>query len=114
MANDEKGGPNATPAFPHHGVKIFTYPKSIFIWPTFLAAIISALIMAFSGDITEDPRNDTRSKIAAENSIARDDVTVGEVVSDKEVARSDVVPGTPDASAAPSTSPGCSSCRSSS
>ena len=36
-------------------LKIFTYPKIIFIWPTFITAIICAIGMAVIGDKTFDP-----------------------------------------------------------
>lgn len=45
----------ATSSFPHRGIRIFTYPKIIFIWPTFLAAVVSAIIMAVTGNDTNDP-----------------------------------------------------------
>lgn len=60
MSSDVKpSGPSpasTSSSFPVHGVRIFTYPKIIFIWPTMVAAIISAIIMAVTGDPTEDPR----------------------------------------------------------
>lgn len=69
MSSDAKSGGAAPPpgAFPHRGIRIFTYPKIIFIWPTLLAAIISAIIMASIGNTTEDPRKlDARERAAAE------------------------------------------------
>ncbi len=53
MASADKAPPPAS--FPHRGIRIFTYPKIIFIWPTFLAAVVSAIIMAVSGNDTNDP-----------------------------------------------------------
>jgi hypothetical protein len=53
MSTDDKSpAPNT---FPHRGIRIFTYPKIIFIWPTFVAAVICAIIMAASGNDTTDP-----------------------------------------------------------
>ena len=46
---------------PHRGVRIFTYPKTIFLWPTFLAAVISALVMLSSGNATQDPTRPLKS-----------------------------------------------------
>lgn len=57
MATDAKrSGSGAAPAFPHRGIRIFTYPKIIFIWPTLVASILAAIIMGMSGNRTEDPR----------------------------------------------------------
>jgi hypothetical protein len=38
-----------------HGIRIFTYPKLIFIFPTFVAALICGIGMKLSGDQTTDP-----------------------------------------------------------
>lgn len=67
MSTDAKSGGSAPPAsaFPVQGVKIFTYPKIIFIWPTMVAAIIAAIIMASSGNQTEDPRKVTANEAVA-------------------------------------------------
>jgi len=43
-------------------MKIFTYPKIIFIWPTFITAIICAIGMTVIGDKTSDPRLEARSE----------------------------------------------------
>lgn len=53
MASADKAPPSS--AFPHRGIRIFTYPKIIFIWPTFLASVVAAIIMAVSGNDTNDP-----------------------------------------------------------
>ncbi len=63
MATDAKSqspSPPGSGAFPHRGIRIFTYPKIIFIWPTLVAAIISAIIMAFNADDTGDPKKASR------------------------------------------------------
>ena len=51
-----------TPNVPHHekGVTIFTYPKIIFIFPTFLVSFLCALAMFALGDHTEDPIKEAR------------------------------------------------------
>lgn len=63
MATDAKPQSPTPPgagAFPHRGIRIFTYPKIIFIWPTLVAAIISAIIMAVNADNTADPKKSAR------------------------------------------------------
>jgi hypothetical protein len=64
MATDAKSAAPA-PAPKQNGLRIFTYPKTIFIWPTLLAAIVSAIIMYASGNHTNDPRKDVRAENAA-------------------------------------------------
>ncbi len=44
----------------HKGMKIFTYPKIIFIWPTFAVAVICAVGMSVIGDRTTDPKREAR------------------------------------------------------
>jgi hypothetical protein len=44
----------------HQGLKIFSYPKIIFLLPTMLAALICGIIMWVSGDHTQDPRKAAR------------------------------------------------------
>jgi hypothetical protein len=46
--------PTASPQ-PVHGVRIFTYPKVIFIFPTMIAAVICGLGMLFAHNDTVDP-----------------------------------------------------------
>jgi hypothetical protein len=60
------GGP---PTAMHQRVRIFTYPKIIFIWPTMIVAFICAIIMASTGDDTVDPR-DPRSQQHAQTEAA--------------------------------------------
>jgi hypothetical protein len=48
--------PTAPPQ-PVHGVRIFTYPKVIFIFPTMLAAVICGLGMILVRDDTVDPKH---------------------------------------------------------
>ncbi|WP_422929746.1 hypothetical protein [Singulisphaera sp. PoT] len=38
-----------------HGIRIFTYPKLIFMFPTMLAALICGIGMTLIGDVTADP-----------------------------------------------------------
>jgi hypothetical protein len=40
----------------HKGMKIFSYPKVIFIAPTMVVALICGLVMFFKGDPTHDPK----------------------------------------------------------
>lgn len=57
MSSDAKSqgmNPGAAP-MRHKGMKIFTYPKIIFIWPTLVTAIICSIGMAVLGDRTTDP-----------------------------------------------------------
>jgi hypothetical protein len=64
--------PPAPPAsFPHRGIKVFTYPKIIFIWPTFVAAVISAIIMASIHNDTTDPRREAAKAEAARGEVAK-------------------------------------------
>ncbi|MHC5537069.1 hypothetical protein ACYOEI_02395 [Singulisphaera rosea] len=58
MASDAK--PTPPPVTPtvvqrDHGIRVFTYPKLIFIFPTFLAAMICGIGMTLIGDKTADP-----------------------------------------------------------
>ena len=58
MSIDPKSpAPSPSPAAPprHKGMKIFTYPKIIFIWPTFVTAIICSVGMMANRDETHDP-----------------------------------------------------------
>ena len=65
MATDAKSTPAPVPSTGSRGLKIFTYPKTIFIWPTFIAAILCAIIMYASGNKTEDPRKVARAEAKA-------------------------------------------------
>jgi hypothetical protein len=75
MATDAKD-PNAplhpVPGQPHpgHGVRIFTYPKIIFIFPTMVAALICGLGMMMIRDNTIDPTSKTAQAIKAANAPA--------------------------------------------
>jgi hypothetical protein len=59
MASDPKAPPPASSApSPRHrgeGIRIFTYPKVIFIFPTMVTALICGIAMKLSGDQTADP-----------------------------------------------------------
>jgi hypothetical protein len=62
MASDAKSMNTSGTAgsFPHRGIRIFTYPKTIFLWPTMVAALISAIIMVITHNDVSDPRADQR------------------------------------------------------
>ena len=68
MASDPKMGasPESPPSVKHRdkGVRIFTYPKVIFIFPTLIAALICGLGMSLIRDNTVDPLKG-RAKMAA-------------------------------------------------
>ncbi|HMB07888.1 MAG TPA: hypothetical protein VKP69_29680 [Isosphaeraceae bacterium] len=58
MASDPKQTANpesALVARRDQGIRIFTYPKTIFIFPTLVAALICGIGMQMIGDKTEDP-----------------------------------------------------------
>jgi hypothetical protein len=50
-----KPSPGAPSPSAHKGVKIFTYPKIIFIWPTLIVSMICCLVMVSTGNRTHDP-----------------------------------------------------------
>lgn len=63
MSTDDKDkAAAAAGSNPARGIRIFTYPKTIFIVPTLVAAIISAIIMIASGNDTSDPRKIEREQ----------------------------------------------------
>lgn len=66
MATDAKhtGGSASGDATPHRGIRIFTYPKTIFLWPTLVAALVSAIIMVITHNDTSDPRKVAREAAA--------------------------------------------------
>lgn len=55
MSTDAKSPGSGTPQVRHKGMRIFTYPKIIFIWPTMVTAIICFIGMAAIRDDTTDP-----------------------------------------------------------
>src|SRR5262245_28903241 len=61
MSSDSKGSGAAASSLSstHHGIKIFTYPKIIFLWPTLVVSIICAIIMFATGNKVEDPTRKT-------------------------------------------------------
>lgn len=61
MSTDPKATPPATPLVTHKGVKIFSYPKIIFLLPTLVVSLMCGIGMVASGNHTEDP---TRTKAA--------------------------------------------------
>lgn len=61
-----KPGPEAPRAArTHKGVRIFTYPKIVFIIPTFVTALICGIGMYITGNHTEDPKRPHTSAAAA-------------------------------------------------
>lgn len=73
MSQDPKSAsPPPTPAAAaatHKGMKIFTYPKIIFIVPTLVAALICGIGMTIIGDKTHDPtRHPVLAKLAEKTS----------------------------------------------
>ncbi len=63
IAKDRSSG-SRIPAV--RGVRIFTYPKTIFVIPTMIASIISAIIMLVSGNITLDPGKAAKREVQAQ------------------------------------------------
>jgi hypothetical protein len=59
MSLDPKSSttPASKPPLPrgNKGIRIFTYPKVIFIFPTLIVSLLCAIGMALNGDKTEDP-----------------------------------------------------------
>jgi hypothetical protein len=56
MSTDSpKAAPSASSPPIHRGVRVFTYPKIIFLMPTFLAAIVCGIGMLVTGNEVEDP-----------------------------------------------------------
>ena len=54
MASDSKATP-APDRMLVKGIRIFSYPKLIFIFPTFITALICGVGMSLLGNTTEDP-----------------------------------------------------------
>lgn len=66
------------------GVRVFTYPKIIFIFPTFVTALICGIGMILIGDDTVDPRRaakETNAKV--ERTIAEKGADASTVVTEK-------------------------------
>lgn len=58
MASDSKAPPTSpSPRLIHRdkGIRVFTYPKMIFIFPTLVVALICGIGMKLIGDLTADP-----------------------------------------------------------
>jgi len=69
MASDSKStaAPTQTPVTNHNqGIRIFTYPKLIFMFPTLLTALICGIGMALIGDETADPIKTEKAALLAE------------------------------------------------
>ncbi len=72
MSTDPKAAPPTTGALPTpntKGVKIFTYPKIIFIWPTLLVSFFCGFCMIVIDDRTQDPRNEHHRLMHASQSV---------------------------------------------
>jgi hypothetical protein len=69
MSTDAKSSPASVPAAGarHKGMKIFTYPKIIFIWPTMVVALLCSLVMFINRDNTKDPVKEQRVAQAAKD-----------------------------------------------
>jgi hypothetical protein len=68
MASDSKKQPSASSASASqrgHGIRIFTYPKVIFIFPTMVAALICGTGMKLIQDRTEDPSKKAPAAVVA-------------------------------------------------
>jgi len=55
MSTDPKAAPAVTPPPRHKGMRIFTYPKIIFIWPTLITSVICCIGMILIRDNHADP-----------------------------------------------------------
>src|SRR5262245_11960862 len=66
MALDPKSTPTPTPSTPDaKGIRIFTYPKTIFIFPTLIAALLCGIGMKLIGDELHDPTKPETSAIVS-------------------------------------------------
>jgi hypothetical protein len=68
MASDPKATPVPDSSLVKHreqGIKIFTYPKLIFIFPTLIAALICGVGMTLVGDRTDDPLKQSSAVVKA-------------------------------------------------
>ena len=86
MSTDAKPPASSTAAsMRHNGMRIFTYPKIIFIWPTFVTAIICAIGMAVAGNPTYDPSRPEKKPVevqAAETVAAQKAAEAGKPIPD--------------------------------
>lgn len=67
MSADQKSPPASVTQTPKHreqGIRIFTYPKVIFIFPTLVVAIICSIGMKLSNDDLSDPWKENQQAIA--------------------------------------------------
>ncbi len=55
MSTDPKAPPVIAPPARHKGMRIFTYPKIIFIWPTLVTSVICCIGMILIRDNHSDP-----------------------------------------------------------
>ena len=60
MSTDAKSSPMPVAVARHKGMKIFTYPKIIFIWPTMVVALLCSFVMFINRDNTKDPVKEQR------------------------------------------------------
>ena len=68
------------------GVKIFTYPKIIFIWPTLVISLICGIGMWLWGDDLHDPRGPAAAGTAAPAASAADTAQAGAPAAGKDKA----------------------------
>lgn len=66
MSTDPKNSPPPMANAPHQSMKIFTYPKIIFIIPTLVAALISGIGMTVINDRTIDPTKNMEERTVSE------------------------------------------------
>jgi hypothetical protein len=66
MASDPKAKP-APDRNLYKGIRIFTWPKLIFMFPTLLAALVCGVGMSLIGNRTEDPLKQPQVVVKAEN-----------------------------------------------
>jgi hypothetical protein len=84
MASDPKATPVPEPSMVKHrdqGIRIFTYPKLIFIFPTLVASLICGIGMTLIGDHVDDP---LKTPAAIE---AREHPPAGSEIDAKEASR---------------------------
>ena len=61
MSTDPKSAASSAATRQHKGMRIFTYPKIIFIWPTMVTAVICFIGMIVIRDDTTDPTKQHRA-----------------------------------------------------
>jgi hypothetical protein len=94
MSNDPKADPVKAPTTAGtttpsgiKGVRIFTYPKIIFIMPTLLAALVCGTGMLLTNDKTWDPRYPSPEVVGASTTATTPATAPGVVVTKKEAGK---------------------------